>query len=101
MRLTPYQIEALKSTAKEVFGPRSTLLLFGSRTDDSQRGGDIDLCVTGYHCSADEQLEAKLRFLVKAKQKIGEQRIDLIFIPPSNRSPKPIYRVAQQTGILL
>ncbi len=43
MRLTPYQIEALKSTAKEVFGVRSKLLLFGSRVDDSQRGRDIDL----------------------------------------------------------
>lgn len=101
MRLTPYQVEALKCTAEEVFGPRSKLLLFRSRTDGSQRGGDIDLCVTGYYCSADEQLEAKLRFLVRAKRKIGERRIDLIFIPPPKRSPKPIHRVAQQTGILL
>lgn len=101
MRLTPYQINVLKSTAKEIFGPQATVLLFGSRTDDKRRGGDIDLYITGYNCTIDKQLDAKLHFLIKVKQKIGEQRIDIIFAPPPNQSLKPIHRIAKQTGIPL
>jgi len=101
MRLTPYQIKVLKSTAKEIFGLRSDLLLFGSRVDDKLRGGDIDLYITGFNCSVDQRLDAKLRFLVKVKQKIGEQRIDLVFAPPSGHALKAIHRIAEQTGVLL
>ena len=101
MRLTPYQIEVLKSTAREVFGQRSSLWLFGSRVDDKRRGGDIDLYLTGFNHSIERQLDAKLRFLAKVKQKIGEQRIDLVFAPLPGHPLKPIQRMAQQTGVLL
>ena len=98
MRLTQYQIEILKSTAVDVFGPQSNLILFGSRVDDSLRGGDIDLYITGFNRPVDQQLDAKLRFLVKVKQKIGEQRIDLIFAPQPDQTLLPIHRIAAQTG---
>lgn len=101
MRLTLHQIEILKSTAIDVFGPQSSLLLFGSRVDDSLLGGDIDLYITGFNRPVEQQLDAKLLFLVKVKQKIGEQRIDLIFAPYSNQALLPIHRIAVQTGIHL
>ena len=43
MRLTQRQIQAIKQVAAEVFGCNAKTYLFGSRVDDSQRGGDIDL----------------------------------------------------------
>ena len=101
MRLNSYQIEVLKGTAKEIFGPGSALLLFGSRVDDDRRGGDIDLCVTGFDRSTEEQLEAKLRFLVGVERKIGEQRIDVVFAPRPDQSPKPIHRIIERTGVPL
>lgn len=101
MRLTQHQIEILKSTALDIFGPESGLVLFGSRVDDSLQGGDIDLYITGFNRPVELQLDAKLRFLVKVKQKIGEQRIDLIFAPPPNKAPLPIHQIAAQTGIPL
>lgn len=101
MRLTQHQIEVLKATAQEVFGPESGLFLFGSRIDDSLSGGDIDLYVTGYDRSAGQQLDAKLHFLVKVKQAIGEQRIDLIFSPRPDQSTLPVQRIAAQTGVPL
>ncbi len=101
MRLTQYQIEILKRTAIDVFGPQSSLLLFGSRVDDSLRGGDIDLYITGFNRPVEQQLDAKLRFLVKVKRKIGEQRIDLVFAPQPNQAFLPIHRIAAQTGIVL
>ncbi len=46
MRLTQIQIEIMKRSAKEIFGPETGLILFGSRVNDCLSGGDIDLYVT-------------------------------------------------------
>ncbi len=101
MRLSQQQIEILKQIAAEVFGPQVKLLLFGSRIDDTQRGGDIDLYVSGYNQTTLRQFEAKLRFLVKAKLALGEQRIDLVFSPGDQQSPQAIQIEAERTGIAL
>lgn len=68
MRLTQHQIEVLKSTADEIFGSESHLVLFGSRVDDSLSGGDIDLYVIGFNRSVEQRLAAKLRFLVQVQE---------------------------------
>lgn len=101
MRLTQHQIEVLKRTAVEVFGSDSGLLLFGSRADDRLSGGDIDLYVTGFNQPVERRLDAKLLFLVKVKQAIGEQRIDLVFAPLPDQLPLPVQRIAEETGIPL
>ncbi len=43
MRLAQDQVQAIKSVARRVLGDDARVILFGSRTDDRQRGGDIDL----------------------------------------------------------
>lgn len=101
MRLTPNQIEILKDVGLEVFSRYANLSLFGSRIDDSKRGGDIDLYVSGVDYEVEEMLTAKMRFLVKAKQKLGERRIDLIFCAPPGQIPQPIQQMAKETGIAL
>ena len=101
MRLTPNQIEIIKRVFKEVFGAEAQLMLFGSRVDDNRHGGDIDLYVTGYNHSVEQQVEARLRFLVKVKQKMGEQRIDIVFAPLPGQPSMPIHQIAEETGVLL
>ncbi|MDX8127141.1 nucleotidyltransferase domain-containing protein [Methylomonas sp. OY6] len=101
MRLTPQQADILKCIAADVFGTQASLQLFGSRTDDTRRGGDIDLYVKGFNQNLEKTLDAKLRFLVKAKQALGDQRIDLVFAPAEGREQLPIQRVAEQTAIPL
>lgn len=43
MRLTPFQQRIIKDEVARIMGEGVRLLLFGSRTDDGRRGGDIDL----------------------------------------------------------
>lgn len=78
MRLTKNQISAITTTAKQHFGLACKVYLFGSRTDDNGRGGDIDLLIK----SNDNDLltlNNKLKFLVDLKLKIGDQKIDVVF----------------------
>jgi hypothetical protein len=98
MRLTPHQITVFKSVAAEVFGSGAQVALFGSRADDMRRGGDIDLYISGVVFPFQEQVDAKLRFLVKAKQQIGDQRIDVVIAPSPGQAVLPIHQIAQQTG---
>jgi predicted nucleotidyltransferase len=101
MRLTPHQINTLKCLSREVFGSEVRLFLFGSRADDHRSGGDIDLYVMGFKGDFNQQLDAKIKFLTKAKLELGDQRIDVIFAPLPGQPRTPIQRIAEETGIAL
>lgn len=74
MRLSLEKIDLLKSTILSIL-PSATIYLFGSRVDDTKRGGDIDILILG---------DRKLNFIEKAKIekiffiKFGEQKLDLV-----------------------
>lgn len=101
MRLTPIQVDRIKQVAAEVLGDDVRVMLFGSRVDDARRGGDIDLYVAEPVLPMQAQQETKLKFLIKLKQQLGEQRIDLVFAPAPGQPAWPIHQIAQQTGIPL
>jgi predicted nucleotidyltransferase len=82
MRLTDKEIEAIKKTAVSVFDETVEIRLFGSRTDDSQKGGDIDPEISGADLTR-MNTRFKIEFLVLLKLKIGEQKIDVILDRPS------------------
>lgn len=93
MRLTAYQAETIKQLSKKHFGPKSTVSLFGSRTDDNKKGGDIDLLIQ----SNDESnftIEKKAHFLAELKTKIGNRHIDVVFDTNNTRQKKNFYRSA-------
>jgi predicted nucleotidyltransferase len=95
MRLTHDQIQAIKQSAQEVFGSTVEVFLFGSRVDDTKKGGDIDLYIKAQN---DNDFAHKIKFLVALEQKIGEQKIDVILAVNKNM---PIEQQALSTGILL
>ncbi len=101
MRLTNHQIQNIKLTAEEVFGLDVGVYLFGSRTDESQRGGDIDLYIETPLNDPDEVARARIRFLTRLKQKIGDQRIDLVLNKTNETNPPHIVQTARSTGIRL
>ncbi|MHB1620705.1 MAG: nucleotidyltransferase domain-containing protein [Sulfuricella sp.] len=95
MRLTAFEVNAIKQSAQEVFGSKVEVFLFGSRVDDEKKGGDIDLYIKA---QTDNDLTHKIKFLVSLEQKIGEQKIDVILAVDKNR---PIEKQAMSTGVLL
>lgn len=82
MRLKESEILAIKRSFDAVFS-EGTVSLFGSRTDDSKKGGDIDLFLEVRNSSS--LFLKKIRFLAMLKRQIGEQRIDVVFNEDAGR----------------
>jgi predicted nucleotidyltransferase len=95
VRLTTFEVTAIKQSAQEVFGSGVDVFLFGSRVDDDKRGGDIDLYIK---TQTNNDLTHKIQFLIALEQKIGEQKIDVILAMDKNRL---IEQQAMNTGVLL
>lgn len=101
MRLTPFEQEALKRAAQASFEPGVVLRLFGSRTDDNKRGGDIDLLVETQLQDAAEIARAHTRFLSQVYAALGEQKVDVLIDYPARQQRPPIFEVARQQGVVL
>lgn len=65
--------------------------MFGSRTDDSKKGGDIDLFIKNNDEST-LTLEAKIHYLTELKKILGEQKIDVVFDNSETRKKQNFYR---------
>ncbi|NPA11687.1 MAG: nucleotidyltransferase domain-containing protein [Epsilonproteobacteria bacterium] len=94
MRLNAWEVEAIKKAANEIFGDDVKVMLFGSRVDDSKKGGDIDL----YVITKNPSYEKKTKFWIKLQEALGEQKIDIILSKDKNRK---IEQVALKEGIEL
>jgi len=67
--------------------------------DDSKLGGDIDLLIHPGKSSATSNLSGKISFLTKLERLLGERKIDVVIEEPDD--PRPIVRIAHETGIRL
>ncbi len=95
MRLSNRYIEVIKKYFAEFF-QNGEIYLFGSRVDDSKKGGDIDLyLVLKEHTNL---FEKKIKFLSRVKRELGEQKIDIVFNTDNTRL---IEKEAIQWGIKL
>jgi len=97
MRLSKEQTNIIKKAVKENFGENAVVYLFGSRTDDKKRGGDIDLYIETD--KKKDLLEKKIKMLVQLHKNLGEQKIDIIL--NNFKGGKYIYEVARREGVLL
>ncbi|MDA3880726.1 MAG: nucleotidyltransferase domain-containing protein [Prolixibacteraceae bacterium] len=93
MRLTAYQTETIKELSKKHFGAQTIVCLFGSRTDDNKKGGDIDLLIEN-NDQTNFTIEKKAHFLAELKTKIGDQHIDVVFDNNNTRQKKNFFRSA-------
>ena len=76
MRLNKKDIQSIGRVAKEIYGEGVEVYLFGSRTDNEKRGGDIDLLVRT--TSEKKGVLARIRMIARLKQLLGDQKIDVI-----------------------
>lgn len=99
MRLTDGQRLAIREAITRHFGAEARVQLFGSRVDDSRRGGDIDLLVEIQSLDPDSQeaVTRKLRAIAEIQSKIGERKVDLVIANAT--SEKEVVRQARKQGV--
>jgi len=93
MRLKQMEVDIIKKTIKQV-DKAAKVYLFGSRVDDSLKGGDIDLLVF----SENILFMDKLKIKAQLHEKLGEQKIDLLITEDKS---KPFVQLALENAILL
>ena len=101
MRLTLHERQVIQQAANDCFGSQTVVRLFGSRTDDTRRGGDIDLLIDTPLTDPTLIAQAHLRFVAKLYTQLGEQQIDVLIDYPTLTSRPPIFQVARAQGIVL
>jgi uncharacterized protein len=99
MRLTQNEVETIRRTARDVFPADVRVWLFGSRTQDEARGGDIDLLVET-DTPLDNPVSLACRYTALLQQALGDQRIDVLVADPKSKR-QVIHDIARQTGVRL
>jgi predicted nucleotidyltransferase len=99
MRLTLSQADLIRTTAQQLLGEQVRVTLFGSRVDDAQKGGDVDLLV---ETTEDVVQPALLSAQISARisRAMQGRRVDVVLCAP-NLMPQAIHQVARETGVLL
>lgn len=101
MRLTENEVNTIVSLSRTKFGEDVKVILFGSRTDDLKRGGDIDLLIIpSMVADSDKLCSLQVQFLASLKLAIGDQKIDLL-VKTASKSTDSFYQQAEKTGIPL
>lgn len=99
MRLNEPQRQVIKSAVARIVGEDSSVWLFGSRADDSKRGGDIDLLVETPR-SLPNRVDALCRLEGALVMGLGDRKIDIV-LKDARSADTPIFRAAKQTGVRL
>ena len=99
MRLNDYEVESIKILANRHFGKDVEVFLFGSRTKNQLRGGDIDLFISNPKIKQLE-IRTKINFITDLVLLIGDQKIDVVLDNPAIRN-SIFFKTIQQNGIQL
>lgn len=95
MRISAAQRESIVQETRQSFGEEAVVWLFGSRVDDSRRGGDVDLYV---ETSQIHPLMTELRCKLAIEESL-DLHVDLVV--NDHRTSKPIFTIAKSSGIQL
>lgn len=100
MRLSEEYRIVIKETLRKYFGDGSKFYLFGSRADDSKRGGDIDLYIETDFEDSSRAFKARSDAHWEMMERLGEQKIDFV-VHVKGREFLPIENIAKMTGVEL
>jgi len=93
VRLSEHEIATIKAVVTG-YDPAAQVYLFGSRTDDSKRGGDIDLLLLSPRLGYKEKRAIRMDL----HRLLGEQKIDIVI---AEDDCKPFVKIALAEGIKL
>lgn len=96
MRLTPHERESIRRLGLRHFGRAPKL--FGSRLDDSRRGGDIDLLIET-DLPLQEAAQRRIDLLTDLWLALGERKIDIVL--DDGRTPSAVVHRAREEGVVL
>jgi len=99
MRLTERQIQAIKQVVVTFAGENAQVILFGSRVDDDQKGGDVDLLVT-LNNDVEHPAELAAKISSHLMRSFQGRKVDVLLSAP-NLKTLPIHSIATQKGVLL
>lgn len=98
MRLTPHQISTILECTREHINADITVWLFGSRVDDSAKGGDIDLMIETPELP--NPVERKIKLKLALAERLGDEKIDIL-LHDRNLPLAAIHRIAKEEGVEL
>jgi len=93
MRITEYEKNTIVDAIKNI-DPNAKVWLFGSRTDDRKKGGDIDIGILSSNVGVMEEIEIRQEVC----DKIGEQKIDIVV---SKNGQQAFFKFIVTQGIVL
>lgn len=96
MRLSGADKSAIKQLAKELFGEDAQVVVFGSRVDDTVKGGDLDLLVTTNR-RLDNPVLAAAQMSAKAGRLMNGRSVDVLIQAPPLKT-LPIHKAALENG---
>jgi uncharacterized protein len=95
MRLEANQLKAIQEEVRRL-DPAAEIYLYGSRVDDSARGGDIDLLVVSDTLGFRDVLRLRTAIL----DRIGWQQLDLV-VRRRDQLSEPLAVLVRQNGVKL
>lgn len=99
MRLNPSDAALIRQTVSDLAGQDSQVKLFGSRLNDSAKGGDVDLLVELQHCTDNSALLAA-RLAGRISRAMNGRKVDVLLTGPGLQL-LPIHNIARREGVPL
>lgn len=99
MRLDAATQNIIKTEVANLIGTNSIVRLFGSRVDDNQRGGDIDLLIES-PAPIQNRVQTECRLAARLYIKLGGRKVDVL-IKDSLTTIGPVHQQALQHGVIL
>ena len=96
MRLTDMQIQTIRQLAQQIVGANATVRVFGSRLDDTARGGDLDLMLELSEPVGNPALMAA-QMSAQVSRAMHGRKVDVLLSAP-NLMRLPIHDVAFKEG---
>ena len=95
MRISEKEKKIIIEAVKKL-DPNAKIWLFGSRTDDKKKGGDIDIAILSDYIDENKMHKIEIKRLIL--DGIGEQKLDII---TSKTGKEAIFELAIAEGIQL